>query len=112
MDACQTGFNPSYSEENPNIEEINKLSGYAFLEFGTPWCGHCVAASSAIKEALTPLQLPHIKTYDGKGLPLGRAFKVRLWPTLVLLKDGAEIARVVRPTSIVDVSELLASIES
>jgi len=112
MDACKTSFNPNYSENNPSLEEINELSGYAFLEFGAPWCGHCVTASSAIEEALTPLQLPHIKAYDGKGLPLGRSFKVRLWPTLILLKDGAEIARVVRPTSIADVSELLASIES
>jgi len=28
---------------------------------------------------------------------LGRAFRVKLWPTLVLLRDGQELARVVRP---------------
>lgn len=111
MHASQIGFNPNYSEENPSLEEVSQLDGYAFLEFGAPWCGHCIAGAPAIEEGLTPRHLPHIKAYDGKGLPLGRAFKVKLWPTLILLKDGLEIARVIRPTSINDLNELLASIK-
>lgn len=107
MKAYPIGFNPNYSEDNPTVEDVSKLSGYCFLEFGAPWCGHCVAAATAIEQALTLLQLPHIKAYDGKGLPLGRAFKVKLWPTLVLLKDGVELARAVRPTSISDIKALI-----
>lgn len=106
MNVYPIGFNPTYSESNPSVEDISSLSGYAFLEFGAPWCGHCVAAASAIEHALTPLQLPHIKAYDGKGLPLGRAYKIKLWPTLILLKDGIELARVIRPTSVTDINEL------
>jgi thioredoxin 1 len=106
MNSSQIGFNADYAEDNPTLEVVSELDGYAFLEFGAPWCGHCIAGAPAIEEALTPLQLPHIKAYDGKGLPLGRAFKVKLWPTLILLKDGLEIARVIRPTSIADLSEL------
>jgi thioredoxin 1 len=45
----------------------------------------------------------HLRIQDGPGRPLGRSFKVKLWPSLVLLRDGAEIARVVRP---VDASDL------
>ena len=45
----------------------------------------------------------HIKVEDGPGRKLGRSFKVKLWPTVVVLKDGQEVARVVRP---VDSSEL------
>lgn len=107
MKAYPIGFNPTYSEDNPTVEDVNKLSGYGFLEFGTPWCGHCVAAATAIEQALNPLQLPHIKAYDGKGLPLGRAYKVKFWPTLILLKNGVELARVVRPTSISDIKVLI-----
>ena len=107
MKAYPIGFNPSYSEDNTKVEDVNKLSGYGFLEFGAPWCGHCVTAATAIEQALTPLQLPHIKAYDGKGLPLGRAFKIKLWPTLILLKDGVELERVVRPTSISDIKALI-----
>jgi thioredoxin 1 len=112
LKAYPIGFNPSYSEANPTLEDVNKLCGYGFLEFGAPWCEHCVAAATPIEHVLTPLQLPHIKAYDGKGLPLGRAFKIKLWPTLVLLKDGVELARVVRPTSISDIKPLIDLIPS
>jgi thioredoxin 1 len=40
------------------------------------------------------------KVEDGPGRPLGRSFKVKLWPTLIFLRDGAEVARVVRPTEV------------
>jgi thioredoxin 1 len=36
---------------------------------------------------------------------------VKLWPTLIALRDGQEIARVVRPTSREAVSQLLAQID-
>jgi len=39
----------------------------------------------------------HLKIEDGPGRPLGRSFRVKLWPTLVFLRDGVEVARVVRP---------------
>ena len=39
----------------------------------------------------------HIKIEDGSGRPLGRSFGVRLWPTLVFLREGREVARLVRP---------------
>ncbi|MEE2871181.1 MAG: thioredoxin family protein, partial [Pseudomonadota bacterium] len=39
----------------------------------------------------------HLKVEDGPGRPLGRSFRVRLWPTLILLENGEEIGRVVRP---------------
>ena len=34
---------------------------------------------------------------DGRGKPLGRSFRVKLWPTLVFLRDGEVLARLVRP---------------
>ena len=55
--------------------------------------------------------MPHVKVEDGPGLPLGRSFKVKLWPTLVFLHDGREVARLVRPSGtdqIVDALRLLA----
>ncbi len=39
----------------------------------------------------------HIKVEDGKGRPLGRSFRVKLWPTLVFLRDGKVIKQVARP---------------
>ncbi len=57
--------------------------------------------------AIRPCGLPHIKVYDGKGKSLGRAFKVKLWPTLVLMRGGQEIERLVRPVQATEISLLL-----
>jgi thioredoxin 1 len=59
------------------------------LEFGTPWCGWCRAAQPLIAAALAEYpDVRHIKVEDGSGRPLGRAFGVKLWPTLIFLKRG------------------------
>lgn len=109
MQAMTIGFNPEYSEEAPSIEAINCLQELAILEFGTPWCGHCQASLDAVNTVLdeTPT-LRHIKVFDGKGKRLGRQFGIKLWPTLILLKDGKEIGRIVRFTSVNEVRQLIA----
>ncbi len=91
---------PYLSEtEAPTRAEVNALSGLTLLEFGTDWCGHCRAAQPALVEVQPIAQgWRHLKVEDGPGRPLGRSFRVKLWPTLVLLKDGQELARLVRPT--------------
>ena len=109
MKASQTGFNPDYAEQAPTLEEVSGLSGDAILEFGTPWCGYCQAVQPAVQEAMREFpELLHIKVYDGKGKVLGRAFKVKLWPTLILLQNGQEVARLVRPISADELHSLLA----
>lgn len=112
MKTSRTGFNPDYAEDAPTLEHVNGLVGDTILEFGTPWCGHCQAARSAVEEVLTEYsELPHIKVYDGKGKRLGRAFRVKLWPTLILLRDGKEVARLVRPLHVEEVRQLMKQSE-
>jgi thioredoxin 1 len=111
MKACQQGFNPEYHEDAPTMEELGRMEGYAVLEFGTPWCGHCKAAASPVEAVLSGRGLSHIKIFDGKGKALGRSFAVKLWPTLVLVKSGAEIARLVRPVRAEEIHELLSKME-
>ena len=83
----------------PTRDQVDRLRGVSLLEFGTPWCGHCLRAQPLIEQALTArADVQHIKVEDGKGQALGRSYAVKLWPTLVFLKDGQEVARVVRPT--------------
>tara|TARA_R110000787_G_scaffold240865_1_gene347061 strand:+ start:5217 stop:5549 length:333 start_codon:yes stop_codon:yes gene_type:complete len=105
------GSNAEYAEEAFTFEQISESSGEILLEFGAPWCGHCQAASSAINEAISEhSELRHIKIYDGKGKRLGRAFKVKLWPTLILLHDGHEVDRLVRPLRSDEVRELMSKL--
>jgi thioredoxin 1 len=96
----------AYATQAPARAEVDAFSGATVLEFGTDWCGHCQGAQPSIVEALeTHTAIRHLKIEDGPGRPLGRSFKVKLWPTLIFLRDGVEVARVVRPTSVAAVSE-------
>jgi thioredoxin 1 len=54
----------------------------------------------------------HVKVEDGSGRPLGRSYRVKLWPTLVFLRDGQEVARLVRPRDAQAISDALAAIDA
>lgn len=82
----------------PTRADVDRLPGTTVIEFGTPWCGHCQRAQPLIEAVLTNRAgVAHVKVEDGPGQRLGRSFGVKLWPTLVFLKDGQEMARLVRP---------------
>lgn len=100
-----------YLADNLTVDEIHQLTGPAVIDFGTDWCEHCQAARPLVDAALRHYpQLPHLKFEDGKGRVQGRAFKVKLWPTLIFLRDGVEITRLVRPQNGVDIDHALAMI--
>lgn len=90
---------------------VGQLSGSAVLEFGATWCGYCQTAQPNIAAGLSDYpNLKHIKIEDGKGQRLGRQFSVKLWPTLIFLKDGVEVSRLVRPDDTLAILEALSSI--
>ena len=89
----------TYDPDQPRREDIDATSGPLMLAFGTDWCGYCRAAERFVAPALGDHpDVPVVAVEDGKGRPLGRSYGVKLWPTLVFLKDGDEVDRVVRPT--------------
>ena len=101
-----------YSTVAPARGEIDAFAGPAVVEFGTSWCGHCQAAQPLIATAVAAHpRVRHFKIEDGRGRPLGRSFGVKLWPTLIFLSEGREVARLVRPTDARAISEAFAQID-
>jgi len=100
-----------YEIAEPTRAEIDASHGPLLLEFGAPWCGWCQGAQPLIAQALAAHpEVRHLKIENGKGRPLGRAFKVKLWPTLVFLRDGQETTRLVRPQDAAAIAQALAGI--
>jgi thioredoxin len=101
----------NYDKPEPTRAEVDALPGSMVLEFGASWCEICQGAQPTIAAALADHPgVRHVKVGDGKGKPLGRSFGVKLWPTLVFLRDGRELARAVRPTDADEVRKGLEAI--
>jgi thioredoxin 1 len=94
----------------PTRPEIDALSEPTVLEFGATWCGYCQGAQADIASVMkNHPTVRHIKVEDGKGKPLGRSFRVKLWPTLIYLERGVEKGRAVRPIGTADIEAIFAA---
>ncbi len=104
-------YSEAFLDTPPTREAVDALHGPVVVEFGAPWCGHCKAAMPHVAAAFADYpQVAHLRIEDGPGQRLGRSFGVKLWPTLVFLRDGIEVARLVRPTDGDAIDEALARI--
>ena len=95
-----------YDTNQPERAAIDAMAGTVALEFGTDWCGFCKGAAPRHRgrAGRSSRRSRHIKVEDGPGRALGRSFRVKLWPTVIVLKDGKELARVVRPADSAEVA--------
>lgn len=101
-----------YRADAPSRDTLAQTPHWVLLNFGTDWCGHCQAAQAAVSEFIATHAVEHIPVEDGKGRRLGREFKVKLWPSLILLHHGEEVARVIRPTHLDDLAPLIQALSN
>ncbi|MBV6802878.1 thioredoxin family protein [Xanthomonas campestris pv. lawsoniae] len=107
------GFVRQYATQAPGRSAVEAQTGLQVLEFGADWCGHCIAAQPLLQKLLGGYEaIDYRKIEDGKGRPLGRSFRVKLWPTIILLRDGQELARAVRPQTRDDLQDLLSLLDA
>ena len=105
------GVATGYEAKEPSRAEVDALPGATVLEFGTPWCGWCRGAQPDIARAFEGRDaLRHLKSEDGSGRRLGRSFKVKLWPTLVFMKDGRVVETLVRPRDAQSIQQAMEKI--
>ena len=105
-------MNAHYAEAEPARAEVDALAGATLVEFGSPWCGYCRSAQPLLERALAGRPgVRHIKIHDASGRRLGRSFRVKLWPTLIFLRDGIETERLVRPRTVKEIEPAVARIE-
>lgn len=100
------------SAVEPTRAEVDAFEEPVVIEFGTAWCTHCQAAQPLIAAALTAHpQVKHLHVEDGRGRLLGRSFRVKLWPTLIFMRQGTEVERLVRPEDSACIERALAQID-
>ena len=105
-------YTATFVPETLTRAEVDATRGPLVLEFGANWCGWCQGAQPRIASAFAQAgdAVPHVKVADGAGRPLGRSFRVKLWPTLVFLRDGVEVEKLVRPQGADDIVAALQRI--
>ena len=86
-------YTDAYLPQEPARDAVDASRGALVLEFGAPWCGFCQSAQHDIEMALAAHpDIDHRKIEDGRGRPLGRSYRVKLWPTLIFVRDGVDDA--------------------
>jgi thioredoxin 1 len=100
-------FTAQFSAHEPSRAFVDAMEGVVLVEFGAPWCPHCQRIQQSLAAVLAAHpEVRHLKVEDGRGQPLGRSFRIKLWPTLVLMQAGRERSRTVRPTTTEEIEQL------
>lgn len=93
-------FEVNYLAQEPTQEDLLNQAGDILLEFGADWCPHCQAILPFLQSSFREDDdIKHLKVADGKGKRLGRLFGVKLWPTLVFIRDGNILKQMARPSA-------------
>lgn len=77
-----------------SLEEINK--GTAVVKFYADWCGPCKMMNPIVEKAAAEFpQVQFVAVNIDESRDISEKFNIQGVPTIVLVKDGAEVNRLV-----------------
>ncbi|MBL8622128.1 MAG: thioredoxin family protein [Myxococcales bacterium] len=81
----------------PDLPAVLAARGVTLLDFTAPWCAPCHALAPVLGElAAAYAGRARIAAIDVQDHPaVAQAFRVTSMPTLVLVRDGREVGRIV-----------------
>lgn len=80
--------------ENNNFNEVREHKGLSLIDFYADWCGPCRMVMPIVEDIASEREdLLVVKVNVDDNQDLAREFGVFSIPTLVVMKDGKEIAR-------------------
>lgn len=95
-----------------DVTRLKQSTGITLLDFYADWCGPCKALGPAIETFA--LENPNVtvgKVDVDENSSTAQEFGIRGIPTLVFLRDGREVGRLVGGTSYRVIQNLLSSIK-
>jgi thioredoxin 1 len=79
-----------------NEFDFNVNSGLYVIELGAIWCGPCKRLEPVIKQLESEFNVINFMSVDVDQVPtLAQRYRVRTVPTLLFIKDGLEVNRVI-----------------
>jgi thioredoxin 1 len=96
-----------------DVTRLKESDGITLLDFYADWCGPCKALAPTLERFAS--ENPHVivgKINVDENSNAAQEFGIRGIPTLVFLRDGREVGRLVGVTSQRVIQDLLSGIKS